>query len=179
MIKFKIIDKLLSFFEKLQTYILIGFFVLFALFAGLTIYLNSNGYNSIKKLNLQQKSLGKLLGKWNSIKSQQKSVETMLEKNKNFKLGFYIINLINEKNLNAKTSSPVVQPLGKTSYEEVTQVLTVNNSNTKILANLLEIIENNELVYIKKMEISPQEKTISFALTLATLQQKVISNENK
>jgi hypothetical protein len=172
-------NKLVYVFEKFQKLILIIFLVLFFLLGALTIYLNQRGNKSIITLNSQQKNIGRLLGKWNSLKSQQKNVETMLEKNKNFKLGFYINNLIKEKNLNAKTSSPVVQTLSKTLYEEVSQVLTVSNSNTQVLVELLDSIEGNNLVYIKKLEITPQLKNISFALTLATLQQKVTSNDNK
>jgi hypothetical protein len=179
MINPKIFDNVLNIFKKFKNIILIGFFVLFILLAALTIYLNHVGYKSILNLNSQQKNLSQLLGKWNNLKLRQKNVENMLEKNKNFKLGFYINNLIKEKNLDAKTSSPIVQQLEKTSYEEVTQVLTVNNSNTQVLVQLLELIENNELVYIKKMEIIQQIKNITFALTLATLQLKVKINERQ
>jgi hypothetical protein len=177
MIKQKILDKIIYIFERFEKYILLGFFILFILFAGLTIYLNRAGNHYLKKLNTQQINLSKLLGKWNNIKLQQKNVETMLDKNKNFKLGFYINNLIKQKNLEAKTNSPTVQSLGKTLYEEVTQILTVTNSDMQKLVQLLDLIENNELVYIKKLEINAQNKNISFALTLATLQTKVTTNE--
>lgn len=179
MIYSKYLNKIINVFAKFQKYILLGVLFIFLSLGALTIYLNHIGNKSLTRLNAKRKDLSGLLGKWNNIKSQQKSVELSLEKNKNFKLGAYINNLITENNLEAKTSSPNIQPLQKTLYEEVSQILTVNNANTKILVQLLEQIENKELVYIKKLEITPQGKSISFAITLATLQQKVKPNENR
>lgn len=173
----ELIEKIFHFVWKFQKFILLGLLILFLFLGGLTIYLNILGNNNIKKINNQRKNLATLLGKWNNIKAQQKKVETELDKNKNFKLGFYINNLIKQHNLNAKTGATSTQQLGKMGYEEITQSVTIENSDTKKLVELLEQIENNELVYIKKLEIIPQIQKISFTLTLATLQPKVSVNE--
>jgi hypothetical protein len=173
----KLIEKLFYFIWRFQKFIIIGLFIFFLALSGLTIYLNILGNNNLKKINNQRKNLTTLLGRWNNIKAQQKKVESELEKNKNFKLGFYINNLIKELNLDAKTGVTSTQQLGKLGYEEIIQSLSVDNFDTKRLVELLEKIENNELVYIKKLEIINQIKKISFTLTLATLQPKVSVNE--
>ena len=173
----ELIKKIFNFIFKFQKFILLGILILFLILGGLTIYLNIIGKQNITKINSQRKNLATLLGKWNNIKAQQKKVETELEKNKNFKLGFYIDNLKRQHNLNAKTGVPTTQQLGKMGYEEITQTVNIENSNTQKLVELLEQIENNELVYIKKLEIIPLAQTISYALTLATLQPKVSVNE--
>ena len=104
-------------------------------------------------------------------------MEANFNKDKNFKLGYYAAKIIKEQNLKSTNiGSPIIQPAPSINYEEVTIIITINQSTTEELAELLKKIEANELVYIKKIDITPQNKIISYSIVLATLQPKVTIN---
>ena len=167
-----IVSRIGNLLNKFQLQAVLILFVIALALGSVTLYLRSNGLDNIKKMNRQRAEISTLLGRWESIKTQQKKVEEALGNAKNFKLGHYVNTLAKEQNLNATNSAISSQPLLSLGYEELAITTTVENSTTEDLVELLQKIEKNGLVYIKKVEITPKNKRISYSLTLATLQPK-------
>ena len=169
--------KINNFINKFEIVIIVIFFSIALTLSFLTIYFNILAKNNFEKINKQRTELANIFGKWENIKNQQKKVEADFNKDKNFKLGYYAAKIIEEQNLKSTSiGSPIIQAAPNINYEEVAIIININQSTTEELAELLKKIEANELVYIKKIDITPQNKIISYSIVLATLQPKVTIN---
>ncbi len=169
--------KINNFINKFEIVIILIFFTIALSLSFLIIYFNILAKNNFAKINKQRTELATIFGKWENIKNQQKKVEANISKDKNFKLGYYAAKIIKEQNLKSTSiGSPIIQPAPSINYEEVAIIININQSTTEELVELLKKIEANELVYIKKIDITPQNKIISYSIVLATLQPKVTIN---
>lgn len=175
MINYDKINNLISYLKKYQLIFSGSILFIFLTLIGVTIFLKNNYVNEIKKINKQRTEISKLLGRWDLIKKQQKIVEESLEKNKNFKLGFYVSKILKKHKINGSTSTINTQPLSNMDYDEVSVTARIENSNTKQMTLFIKEIEQNDIIFIKKLEITPSNNKISFEITLATIQEKAKS----
>lgn len=131
----------------------------------------------LKKTYALRNNANKLIQRQKEITEQKDIVDAILNKNPNFKLAQFFDSLAEGLRLNQyiENKTPAVETrLENQDYSEVTLERRINNINTKQAAELIEKIEENERVYIKKLEIIKSNKipAVDVELTIATLQPK-------
>lgn len=183
----KIFNKIFDFFNKFSEKKFIQFIIIFLVFittlCGIIIYKYYSNTNNlvkqIKSINNLRIEAKDLLERNLAIKNQQEKVDEILTKDKNFKIINYFETLTKELRLNnyinEKSKQISISDVeSKQNYSEIRLNVKIQNINMKQLTDLLEKIENNERVFIKKLEINKSEKlpTIDADLTIATLEEK-------
>jgi hypothetical protein len=128
----------------------------------------------LKKVNSLRRSTQELLRKNQAVEEQHKEVDAILDENPNFKLQKYFRDLLNRNALAAGTieTSEITNPVDP-AYDEVQARAKLTDITTKQLTQLLQEIEGNPRVHIKKLEITQKKpQTIDVNLTIATLLKK-------
>ncbi|OGB97183.1 hypothetical protein A3F06_02220 [candidate division TM6 bacterium RIFCSPHIGHO2_12_FULL_36_22] len=172
-----------EFDDKKQLQILFIIIGLVILSGGFLLYRYSSSVKSLKKqmvvLNQARKETQQLLSKNEVVQKQRDKVEAMLAKEKSFKLMEYFKTVLDQLKLNAHRASEKIsindtEGIRASGYEEVNLSAQLTNMNTKQVVNLLYEIEQNERVYIKKLEIthSKTNPVVDLNLTIGTLQKK-------
>ncbi len=133
----------------------------------------------LRRLNKDRGEARELLSKDLQIKKQRTVVEEMLQKNKNFKLMQYFDTTINKLNLepyikDKQISVTSLENLRAEGYSEIRLTATLVNMNTQQLAQLLYEIEQNELVFTKRVEITKSATlpAIDAEIIIATIHPK-------
>jgi hypothetical protein len=148
---------------------------------GLLIFWQSSRANTIKKkitqTNSQRLTVREILTEDQEVQHQKKLVDSTLKERKNFKLQHFFGLIVKQLQLqnNLKRSDPFVsnlEQLRSSGYSEVRVEASLVNLNTKQLAELLEEIEKNPIIYVKYLEITKSGKApaIDVLITIATLQ---------
>lgn len=170
--------------KKKFNQITIGLLTGTTIILGGIIYLQFRRTSHFKKemniINKNRERVKEILEKNELIKMQRARAEEILAQNKQFKLKQYIEDdLLKQLNLGANLKSDPVsindlENLRAQGYEEVRMVLDLININMKQLIDLLDILEHNNRIVLKKLEItkSKQQPTIDVTLTMSTLQHK-------
>lgn len=183
----KFFDKIFDFLNDLSEKNFIHFIVIFLAFVaglcGVIIYKyyssSSDQIKQIRTINNLRTEAKDLLERNLAIKKQQEKVDEILNKDKNFKIINYFDTLTKELRLNnyinEKSKQINISDVeSKQNYSEIRLSVKIQNINMKQLTGLLEKIENNERVFIKKLDINKSEKlpAIDADLTIATLEEK-------
>jgi hypothetical protein len=181
----KILNNIFNFFENLNhkeiikliiiilsTIILISGFLIYRYYSNTNSLLKQINYNNVMRSETKE-----LLTRNLAVKQQQEKVDEILTKDKTFKLMQYFDELAQELRLThyVKNKQINISDIdSKQDYNEVTLSVNINNINMKQLTDLLLKIENNERVFIKKLEITKSDKlpVIDVNIMIATLQSK-------
>lgn len=133
--------------------------------------------NKIRQTNTLRVKAREILTEDQAVQNQKKLVDSTLKERKNFKLQHFFGVIVKQLQLqnNLKKSDPFVsnlEQLRSSGYSEVRVEASLVNLNTKQLAELLEEIEKNPIIYVKYLEITKSGKApaIDVLITIATLQ---------
>lgn len=131
-------------------------------------------------VNNSRMRVKEILDKNELIKMQQHRAEEILDKDTKFFLEDYFDKLIKSMQLqsNVKLDIPITQDLENEhaeGYVEVHIDAEFFNINMKQLVNLLQELEKNERIVIRKLEITKPgpQPTINVVLTISTVQHKM------
>jgi len=133
----------------------------------------------LRRLNKDREEAQQLLSKDLEIKKQRAIVEQMFNKNKNFKLREYFDTVIHKLNLEpyvkeVQLSVNNLENVRAEGYTEIRLTASLTNINIQHLVQLLNEIEQNELVFTKRIEITKSATlpVIDAEIIIATLQPK-------
>jgi len=165
-------------FNRMLMVIISGIILIF----GTLLYTQLKAVRRYKRemvsINNERMHIKEILEKNELLKKQQKRAKEILAQNKNFFLTEYIENLAKQLKLNLKAYPITVidlENLRSQGYEEVRMEAELINLNMKQVVDLLHELEQNNIIDIKRVEITKSKKqptTIDLALTISTLQQK-------
>lgn len=162
-----------------------GFYILLSValsaiffISGFIMYYTRGRINSLQQqlieINDGRRSISILLGRYTSVKKQRQAVNAILSREKGFKIyGYFhevLDSLLISKNL-VQDTPPITTKKDK-DYEEISLTGVLNELSMKQLTDLLQKIAENELVYLKKIEIVKSESmppAVNVTLTIATL----------
>jgi hypothetical protein len=116
-----------------------------------------------------------LIAKSDKIKAEEERIKALLEENKGFSIKTFFETLTREQKLTAEAGwdTEIRSIEGNDTFDEIVLSATFKNQTTQALVALLGVLDNNEIVYIKELEIKKEaKKTIAFTLTIATKKRK-------
>lgn len=116
-----------------------------------------------------------LIMKNEKIKAEEERIKALLEENKGFSIKTFFETLTREQKLTAEAGwdTEIRGIEGNDTFDEVVLSATFKNQTTQSLVALLGVLDTNEIVYIKELEIKKEaKKTISFTITIATKKRK-------
>ena len=177
-------EKIQAYFEQLDTktfriYIIIAGSIYVAL-VGFFLYRHISYVRSLQQrmvyLNVNREDIQKLLTRYKIVKNQQAEVDKLLEKDKDFKIGGFFTSIINTLNIaKLKTREPETsKELLDNGYTEIKLYASFNTMDMKIIATLLDNLEQNERIYTKEVEIYKPNgaTTLNLNIIIATLEPK-------
>jgi hypothetical protein len=130
----------------------------------------------ILQINQKRTEVQQLLERSELVQKQQVEVDAILAKEKDFKISqFFEMVLQKASILQSQTQPPTTASEDVLdNYTQWTLDATIKNINMKKLTELLDIIEQNERVFTKELEISRASSPtkINVRLVIATLEQK-------
>lgn len=183
-----VLEKIYAYFEQLDTktfrnYILI----LGAIYIAIVVFFIYRHVSYIHflqrkmaQLNIKREDMQNLLARYEIVKNQQTEVDKLLEKDKDFKIGGFFNNIINTLGIaKLKSREPETsKELLDNGYTEVKLYASFNNMDIKIIATLLDKLEQNERIYTKETEIyKPNANTLNLNIVIATLESKTETKE--
>jgi hypothetical protein len=178
-----IIDSIFNFIESLDQknfykYLAIGSIIFFIVMAGLMVrhyYAIGSLRTQISMINSLREDAKIILDKAVVVEQQKKDVNAMIAQEPNFKIGGYMKELLEKNNLTEKKKLEQYIPVDRQdNYRETILTTQFTQMTMQELVILLDKIEQNELIYIKSLEISQSKTsgTIDTTLIIATLQPK-------
>ncbi len=149
------------------------------LFSGMLIFNTVRSKHTaelqLEEINEQRRSVQILLGRYNQVQKQKASVNALLAREKGFKIFGYFTELLDElglrRNLKQEPDEPKLESVGK-DYTEYILTGVLGRLSMKQLTDLLQKIDNNELVYPKRLEITKADgmpPAIDVTISIATL----------
>lgn len=165
--------------KTLITYCFVLVGITFGLLLLLTIYYfyaRHGWYGEIDDLNqLRENKVRRILTREAQFQQQQKEARELLEKEPDFKLGNYLDNILKELNLKSTRQEFLPETDKGVNYLESSIDFSLNGINMMQLVKLLEKIEGNKRIYIKRLEILRSKLTsraLEVNMTVATLLPK-------
>ncbi len=158
----------------------IAFFAAFLLIFAYLIYNFYSNIHSLKNkinvLNRKRRDVKELLQQYELVQKQKKQVEEILNKEKDFKIKqFFDATLTKLGIIQNKKSAD--DSLGESleGYTERKLDATIENINTKQLAELLEELERTDRIYLKEVDIEKDKTSpaITVHIVIATLEPKI------
>ncbi|MDQ5940865.1 MAG: hypothetical protein QG632_591 [Candidatus Dependentiae bacterium] len=152
--------------------------IIAAMLGGIVYFLYAERESNIQLINElkeQSKKNDALMAKSERIKAEEERVQTLLEINKGFNIKTFFETLTSNQKLKAEPGWDTERRDidGNETFDEIVLAATFKGQTTQSLVSLLGTLENNEIVYIKELEIKKDgKKTISFELTIATKKRK-------
>ena len=147
--------------------------------SGFIMYYTRGGINSLQEqlveINDGRRSISILLGRYTSVKKQRQAVNAILSREKGFKIyGYFHEKVLDPLGIskNLVQDTPPITTKKDKDYEEISLTGVLNELSMKQLTDLLQKIAENELVYLKKIEIVKSESmppSVNATLTIATL----------
>ena len=130
----------------------------------------------ITQINKKRTEVQQLLQRSDQVQKQRIEVDAVLAKEKDFKISQFFDKVLKEASiLQSQTQPPTIASEDVLdNYTQWTLDATIKNINMKKLTELLNIIEQNERVFTKELEISRASSPtkINVRLVIATLEQK-------
>ncbi|MBT3455927.1 hypothetical protein HN446_02585 [bacterium] len=128
----------------------------------------------IEDVNSKRKEIQILLSQFDQTKKQKSKIEDLIKQDKKFRIKQYFGDTIKKLDIeHLVTKDPDIKDNElKESYTEITLTAKVTRANTKQLAQLLNEIEQEKRIYVKKLDINKgrHSKTLNFVIVIATLQ---------
>jgi len=162
--------------KDFQKYISIFLGVIALLIGGMIYYIYSTSEELVSDITrlkrLEQDSVS-IRSDITEINIEQERVEQLLEENSNFNIKRYFEEFCKESNINPEagwdTSIVELNP----QFDEVTLDATFKKQSMKLLVTILEKLDKKQIVSVKRLIVKKEkDKTITFDITLATLQKK-------
>lgn len=164
---------------KLALYAAIAFFIVIC---GGLVFWHISAMKQIQqqysKINEQRKAARILLGKQQLVNEQKYTAEENLSKDKNYKLIEGIGSLVQQLGLQQKVKSRNIvateDSFRGSGYAEVQAELVLTGLNTFQLVKLLQAIEENQRLFLKKVTIEQPvaDGPLNVTLSISTLQQR-------
>lgn len=130
----------------------------------------------IVQINKKRTEVQQLLERSNQVQKQRIEVDAVLAKEKDFKISQFFDKVLKEASILQSQAQPptVASEDVLDNYTQWTLDATIKNINMKKLTEFLNIIEQNERVFTKELEISRASSPtkINVRLVIATLEQK-------
>ena len=109
------------------------------------------------------------------ISAEEERIQALLEEHKGFSIKTYFEQFCREHSVTPEsgwdTESRSIE--GNDTFDEIILPAQFKNQTTQGLVSLLSSLNNNEIVYIKELEIKNDgNQTMSFDLTIATKKRK-------
>jgi hypothetical protein len=164
--------------------ILLFFFLIFSLVIAGIIFFQfrkvSKLEERLKKINQSRSKVQLVLQNHAFVKQQQESVKEILEKEKYFMITEFFEGVVKNLALDSKTKKEEFKSLDvdlNNGYEEERLESNFKDMNMKEVVRLLNQVEQEERVYVKKIELSksPKAKKLDVNLVIATLRPKVVT----
>lgn len=129
---------------------------------------------NLKELSeLSQKS-AKVIRESEKIKLEEERVRALLDDNKNFSIKTYFEQFCRAHEITPEagwdTETRSID--GNDMFDEILLPAVFKNQTMEHLVTILNDLDENEIVYIKELEIKNAEQNITFTLTIATKKQK-------
>ena len=147
--------------------------------SALVIYKYYSNMNSLIKqinfTNAMRNETKELLARNLAVKKQKEKVDEVLDSDKNFRIMHYFDDLTKQLRISQYVKEDKqINIESKQDYNEIALTAKINNINMKQLVDLLQSIENKEIVFTKKLDITKSEKlpVIDVDIVIATLQAK-------
>lgn len=167
--------------KEFQKYVIIALSSIAILVLGATYYTYSTASTlviQIKKLNTQINQIEKLLAKNNQLTEEEQKIQEILDANPDFNMNTYFEKFYTkhklkpEPNWKPEDGSIIEGSKRGVRYQEVLLKATFKNQTMQKLVTVLQDIYNEQIVYLKTLEITSEKEKINFELTLATKQYK-------
>jgi len=149
-----------------------------AVLVGIIYFLYTQRATDIETLLSLQEASQKnnvLIMKSDRIKLEEDRIKGLLEENKGFSIKTFFETLTLEQKLTPEPGwdTEIRSIEGNDTFDEIVLNATFKNQTTQKLVTLLTVLDNNEIVYIKELEIKKEpKKVITFTLTIATKKRK-------
>lgn len=140
----------------------------------------SSQIEALKQLHDQAQKNDILIAKSEHIKKEEDRIQLLLEENRGFSIKTYFEEFCREHNLQAEAGwgSESRSIEGNETFDEVLLSATFAKQTTQSLVALLSSLDNNEIVYIKELEIKKEGKShVGCSLTIATKKRKQFWDE--
>jgi len=158
----------------------------FVCFSSLVIFLFFRHVSLLREIELKSKNLNKsrqniqvVFTEYDNLKNRKVEVDQILMKDKNFYLVKYYQDKIKSSSIMNKTSSSLVVQPGPNGYDEESLQISFNQISMKQLCEFLQELQENQRVFVKKLDITKgaAPKKINVSLTIATF--KLVVEKNK
>jgi ATP-dependent Lon protease len=116
-----------------------------------------------------------LMAQSERIKAEEERIKELLDENKGFSIKTFFETLMLDQKLKPELGweTEVRSIEGNDTFDEIILTAQFKKQTTQSLIALLNVLERNEIVYIKELDIKKEEKkTISFEIILATKKRK-------
>lgn len=159
----------------------VGISLLFITFFDIQLYRISRQLKAkIKKLNIEREDrVRDILTKGTHIKQQKEEMDRLLKEDVNFKIaGYFNVVLKKLGTTKKKITETTTQTDIDTVYRESTLSVRLDEMDMKELTELLQVLENNKRISIKRLEIfasSKKQNAIDVQLIIATMLLKTFS----
>jgi len=161
--------------------VVVGISLLFIAVFDIQLYrLSSRLKARIKKLNVEREErVRDILTKGAYIKQQKEEMDRLLKEDVNFKIAGYFNVILKKLGMaRKKTTETTTQTDIDAVYRESTLSTRLDEMDMKELTELLQVLENNKRISIKRLEIFASTKkpnAIDVQLTIATMLLKTFS----
>ncbi len=161
-----------------QVFLISVMSVAFASIGGIIYFLYTQRATDVATLIALQEVSQKnnvLIGKSEKVRAEAERISGLLEENKGFSIKTFFESLTQEQKLKPEQGwgTEIRSIEGNDTFDEIILNATFKNQTTQALVGLLGVLDNNEIVYLKEVEIKKETpKTITFVLTIATKKRK-------
>jgi len=167
--------------KEFQQYILGAIAAVALLALGTTYYIyhtSSSLSLEIKKLNTQKNKINQLIAQNSKLEKEEASIRALLDKNPDFTMLSYFEtfytkhNIKPEGNWKPEEGAIIEGSEPGVKYQEIFIRAEFKNQTMEKLVTILNDIYNEQVIYLKNLEINAENSKINFELTLATKQYK-------
>jgi len=163
-------------FRKYATATLIGIAIL-ALGATYYVYHTSSSLvEKIKKLDADSNKIIRIIAQNEGLRKEEEKIRIILDKNPNFNMSTYFERFYTKHKIQPEPNwkpeqGTIIEGFQEgIKYQEIILQATFKKQTMQKLVTMLQDVYKEPIIYLKALEISTEEKTINFELTLATKQ---------
>lgn len=135
----------------------------------------SSTRETLESVNESREKAQRILNTYRQVKSERDHLDTILNKDPDFNLAEYLKTVLDQLNITLLSEQDVeITNVSRDNlYDERNVTATLIDLDMKTLTELLEILERNERITVKKVDINRAEgNTIKVTITIATLIKK-------
>jgi hypothetical protein len=162
--------------KEFKKYLLFFLGCMIFVFGSITYYIyqeKNNLINRIKQLQTLTEKSYRIIADNRRMAKEELRLKEALDRNKDFTLRGFFEQFCREQNIIAESGWDARSEAVNEKFDEITLPATFKGLTTDKLVSILEILDKNELVYIKELLIRNEgEKKIGFDIKLATKKYK-------